>query len=153
MNTKPLPIGDLLQNNPLIQQMMKQRQHDVALLATVRELLPFAMQAHCLDVKRNDAHLTLYLDSPAWLTRLRFMAVDLASALAAHEIRVVTGRIRLSAHLTRENRSATRSAPRLTATAAAHLRDAAAAENDPELRALFMQLASRHVAPPATSAD
>ncbi|PQJ95507.1 DciA family protein [Chromatium okenii] len=153
MNTKASPIGDLLQKNPLVQQLIHQRQQDIALLAIVREQLPSAMQIHCVDVKRNGTHLTLYLDSPAWLTRLRFMAIDLAAALTAHEIRMVTGRICLNTHLATGTRSVTRSAPRITATAAAHLREAAAAETDPELSALFMRLASRHVADSTTSAD
>ncbi|MBK1693657.1 hypothetical protein CKO09_02725 [Chromatium weissei] len=153
MNTQASPIGDLLQKNPLIQQVIKQRQRDVAFLATVRELLPFAMQLHCVDVKQQGTHLTLYLDSPAWLTRLRFMAVDLAAALAEHGIRVVTGRIRLNTPLVAETRALTRSAPRITATAATHLRAAAEIETDAELRALFMRLASHHVAAFATSAD
>ncbi len=141
MNAKP--VGALLSNHPLLQTLLQQRQHDAELLAVVRAQLPPAMRAHCLDVRRHEQRLTLCLDSPAWLTRLRFMATDLVAALASYQINEIQGRIQL-APPPAPSASPLRSP--LSATAAAHLRSAAAATADPDLQHLFLQLARHHTA-------
>ncbi len=150
MNAKPQRIGALLSNHPLLQTLLQQRQHDAELLAVVRAQLPPAMRAHCLDVRRHEQCLTVYLDSPAWLTRLRFMATDLAAALASHQINAVQGRIQLAAPPPPAPSASPPRSP-LSATAAAHLRSAAAATADPDLQRLFLQLARHHTASDAES--
>jgi hypothetical protein len=146
MNAKPQRIGDVLRNTPLLQNLLQQRQHEAELLEVVRAQLPLGMQAHCLDVRRRERCLTVFLDAPAWLTRLRFVAADLAAALTAYQIDEVRGRIQLVTPVPPDPLPILPPPAPLSAAAAAHLRAAAAATDDLEIQALFLLLARHHTA-------
>ncbi len=58
--------------------MSRQQQR---LLDQVRSLLPQPLAEHCLHARIQDRRLILHVDSPAWHSRLRFLAPQLLHGL------------------------------------------------------------------------
>lgn len=138
-------IRDLLRNHRALGDLLEQRQREFGLLSSVRAQLPDSMRKHCLDVGLDETRLTLYLDSPAWATRARFLAGDLVAALGERGIHEVCVQVRLAG--TSEPVMPQAAGPtrrRLTAGAVAHLLDAADHLQDPGLQDVFRRFAQRH---------
>ena len=144
MRTPLAHIRDLLRNHRTLGELLEQRQRELDLLLAVRANLPECMQEHCLDVGLDEARLTLYLDSPAWATRARFLAGDLAAALGERGIGEVRIQVRLGEVSAPVAPPAAGPARHLTAGAVAHLLDAADHLQDPDLRETFRRFAQRH---------
>ena len=137
-------IRDLLRNHRALGDLLEQRQRECGLLSAVRARLPESMRKHCLDVGLDETRLTLYLDSPAWATRARFLAGDLVAALGERGIHEVCVQVRPGDAGEPVAPLATGSKRGLTAGAVAHLLDAADHLQDPGLREVFRRFAQRH---------
>jgi hypothetical protein len=143
-------IRALLHTNRLIRKHLEQRDRDLALLGCVLDQLPDPLRSHCCDVTLADGVLTLYLDSPAWATRARFLADGLPRSLGRDDIVKVSTRIRIADvpdHASHPRGDALRRpvSRKLSAGVAAHLLAAADAMTDQHLGDALRRFAKRHV--------
>lgn len=153
-------VRELLQSNPLIRKHLERRDRELALLGLVLNRLPDPLRAHCRDATLAEGILTLVLDSPAWVTRARFLIEDLTRSLERYGVVKIATRVRIPA----EGGSAARhrdgpplesaaspsASNRLTSRAIAHLFAAADGMPDPLLAEVFRRFANHHA--PAASA-
>ncbi len=136
---------------PLIRGHLDQQGRDLALQDLVLARLPEPLRAHCRAVKLTDGVLTLFLDSPAWATRARFLVDQISGALARADINEIRTRVRLGGGpstkgLVRSNpRAATR--PGLSRETVEHLLRAADAMPDEALAKIFRRFAQHHAEP------
>jgi hypothetical protein len=65
------------------------------LLRLVRRHLPDQLATRCRQATLVAGELTLFVDSPVWIDRFRFLCRDLVSSLAAVSIEVETCRTRV----------------------------------------------------------
>ena len=146
MFTRFLSIRDLLRNNPAARELFDRREREAGLLEQVRSLLPEAMRAHCLDADITRNRLTIFLDSPAWATRARFLAQDITTSLKEWQISDMHVQVRLNGgEVFTPPPQAVIQAPRLTAGAVQHLLEAADQMHDPELSRVIRNFAQRHL--------
>jgi hypothetical protein len=146
-------IRALLHTNRLIRKHLEQRDRDLALLGRVLDELPDPLRSHCCDVTLAEGVLTLYMDSPAWATRARFLADGLPRSLRREDIVKVATRIRIAdvpdhASHPRGDAFGHPVSRKLSASVAAHLLSAADAMTDPQLGDAVRRFAKRHL--PAT---
>jgi hypothetical protein len=100
-----------------------------------------------LAALRNDCAI-LHAPSPAWAARARMEQGRILTALRALGVAVAAIRVRVSTEPAADLHAG-RSAP-MSPAAARRLRAAAASMTDPELRALFLELASSADTRPAS---
>ena len=109
-----------------------------ALLEAVAGLLPADVAAHCVAATLTGSELRLLVDSPAWATRLRYLARDLQRGLR-NRWRVETVTVGVE-----PIRGATAGRPirraRLSAAAATAIASAAAGIEDEGLRQALLRL-------------
>lgn len=155
-------VRDVMQSSPLIRRHIEKRERELALFDLVLSRLPKALRNHCRDACLAEGVLTLFLDSPAWLTRARFAIDDLAQALRSKGVEKVVTQVRIeSAGPARptprghqgEPESGRTVSHRLSDQTIAHLVEAADAMTDPALANQFRRLAQQHarLAGPARS--
>ncbi len=146
-------VRDVMQSNRLIQKHIKQRERESALYGLVLNRLPHALRNHCRDACLVDGVLTLFLDSPAWLTQARFRSDDLARSLQSEGVDKVVTQVRIestekarSMHLGDRGKAEMDQTVRnrLSDRTIAHLIAAAEAMPDPALANQFRRLAERH---------
>lgn len=65
------------------------------LLSTVQGAVPAALARHCRQVAVDAGRLTLFVDSPAWVDRLRFLSPQFVDALTTRGIAVHECRVRV----------------------------------------------------------
>lgn len=65
------------------------------LLSEIRGHLPVSMARHCHQASLRAGELTLFVDSPVWVDRLRFLCSELIASLVATGIEVETCRVRV----------------------------------------------------------
>lgn len=78
----PRHIRGHLQASAAISALLADLQRQEALLERVRAALPDPMAGHCVQATLEDGHLTLVVDSPVWVDRLRFLAPQLSVKLS-----------------------------------------------------------------------
>ena len=136
----PTPVNSVLRQH--LQTLPgAARLHDRA-TDLVRSALPADLADHCRGAVVSADEVTLYVDSPAWATRLRYLAPSLLLQLAAADIGVRHCRIRVlpSGDRTEVVRPPSPPLPVTAATAAAI--DSAAATAEPsDLAAALRRLA------------
>lgn len=147
-------VRELLQSNRLIRRHLEHRDRELALLGMVLSRLPDPLRAHCRDAVLADGVLTLFLDSPAWVTRARFLIEDLTRALEREGVAKVITQVRVRAQddgmdtLGAKPRGAVEGQPiggnRLTDRTRAHLLGAADGMSDPVLAEIFRRFAKNH---------
>ncbi len=111
-----------------------------ALDRALRQTLPSPLREQVRFANLRNDRLVFLASSPAWASRLRLMQTQIlatASAIGTHANSVT---VKVAPQPPVET-PPDRSKP-LSPTAAAHLRAAAASLTDPELRALYLELAS-----------
>jgi len=64
-------------------------------LGAVRGKLPDDLAGHCRQAALVGDELTLFVDSPVWVDRFRFLGAELIDALAASGIQVARYRVRV----------------------------------------------------------
>ena len=111
-----------------------------ALDRALRQTLPSPLREQVRFANLRNDRLVFLASSPAWASRLRLMQTQIlatASAIGTHASSVTVKVAPQPPVATQPDRSKP-----LSPTAAAHLRAAAASLTDPELRALYLELAS-----------
>ena len=93
--TKPLHISKLIGSSNALEQLVSSARHNDQLLVSVRSRLPDPLGDHCVGALLSNQNLTLFVDSPTWTTRLRFLAEELKQQLAPlniffHQLKVKT---------------------------------------------------------------
>lgn len=144
MSAKLSHISNLLRNNKSARELLERRQREVELLAQVRDRLPESMRSHCLDVGIAGHRLTVFLDSPAWLTRARFLTDEIAASLKEQQITEARIQVRLDCDDATSSRQRALSPLGLTADTVQHLLEAADNMQDPELSRVLKKFATRH---------
>jgi hypothetical protein len=147
-------IRELLQSNRLIRGHLEQRDRELALFGMALGRLPDALRRHCRDAMFSEGVLTLFVDSPAWATRARFVIDELTRSLRSEGVvKVVTQvRVESSEVSVPKPNSRAKGGPgknrnidgRLSNRAVAHILEAAEAMSDPMLADVFRRLADRH---------
>lgn len=117
----------------LIQTRIEQARDD-----RLRAALPQPLRSHCSEARLEDGQLTLWVDSPAWATRARFLQPQLPPA-GEESIARLRIRVRPPSVMARLETGIARR--RLSATAGAHLRAAAGGFEDLRLAAALRRLA------------
>lgn len=142
MTERPTPISRLLANpsSGLSRLLLRLDVHQ-RLLRQVQESLPHSLSGHCLAVTLRDARLTVFADSSAWSTRLRYhipivqekLAQDHGPSISEIKLRVLPR--------SQPPISTGHPAQRLSQQSAQVIRTTAANTDDPELRAALFRLA------------
>jgi hypothetical protein len=155
-------VRELLQSNRLIRKHLEHRDRELALLGMVLSRLPDPLRAHCRDVALAEGVLTLFLDSPAWVTRVRFLIEDLTRSLEREGIVKIATQVRIRAEgnaaagdragSLQESEAPPSGSSRLSGRAIAHLLGAADGMSDAMLAEVFRRFAHHHSAPAARTA-
>ncbi|MFB1485572.1 MULTISPECIES: DciA family protein [unclassified Thiocapsa] len=147
-------VRELLQSNRLIRKHLEHRDRELALLGMVLSRLPDPLRAHCRDAVLADGVLTLFFDSPAWVTRARFLIEDLSRSLERDGVVKVATQVRIRTE--RDTKTGQPAEPaqgpavppsggsRLSRRAIAHLLAAADGMPDPTLAEVFRRFANHH---------
>jgi len=136
------PLDRIMRGSGPLEHLRRSARLQQALLERVRTSLPDALAGHCVAAVLQGDRLTLFADSPAWGSRLRFMAPRVAGALRGEGPTVRTVKVRvLPASAPPPPRS--RPPARLSASSARILDQVAGDISDPGLRAALERLARR----------
>jgi hypothetical protein len=154
-------VRELLQSNRLIRRHLEHRDRELALLGIVLGRLPDPLRAHCRDAALTEGVLTLFLDSPAWATRARFLVEDLTRSLGREGVVKVATQVRVRdeprAEPRDDRRGGAQSRPhpgtRLTDGAIAHILGAAEGMPDPLLADIFRRFAQHHTPTAGAESD
>jgi len=121
------------------------------LLAMIRAAVPAALAAHCRQAGLDAGRLTLLVDSPVWVDRLRFLSPQFVDALTAAGVVVDECRVRAAPGndpIAGDAPGQTGPAP--SAVGRACLEQAAAGLGDSELGRSLLRLALSCGQPPAS---
>lgn len=141
-------IREHLRRHGVARDMLERSHREQAMASRLRALLPETLDAHCLDARIADGRLTLFLDSPAWLTRARFQTDAILTALTAFEIQEVKFQVRLNDRHEFSEPSSVTPSRRLSEAVVEHLLEAAEHQSDPGLSQALGNLARRHARQP-----
>lgn len=138
-------INKLIKRNSAftnLSQTITEQQH---LLEYIRALLPKSIAPHCLAAVRNRSTLTLFVDSPAWSSRLRYLTAELLRSLNNNDPKIDRIKIRIMPHAvdSKTNRPK-RHIKALPKEEAKQLQNVAESIEDDELSAALRRLA-QHV--------
>ena len=111
-----------------------------ALDRALRQTLPSPLREQVRFAQRRDDRLVFLATSPAWASRLRLRQAQILAT--AHAIGVSAGSITVKVVPLPPATEAPEQSKPLSAAAGLHLKAAATSIPDPELRALFLELAS-----------
>lgn len=94
-------IRQLMRRDASLKAIADEAKAQQTLLDELRECLPAELAEHCSAARLRDRRLVISMDSPAWATRLRYLAPQLLeslrplhSALATIEVKVAVARLR-----------------------------------------------------------
>ncbi|MEJ2593485.1 MAG: DciA family protein [Candidatus Thiodiazotropha sp.] len=121
------------------QRLSRQR----ALLDQVRGLLPSPLSTQLQAAVLEARTLSLFVDSPVWASRLRYLAPELMRKLKQQDLIVDQVRTRIVPESRRSNATRGRQRLQLSAQSAEQLRQTAVALTDEPLREAMLRL-SRH---------
>ncbi|MCW8907457.1 MAG: DUF721 domain-containing protein [Sedimenticola sp.] len=82
MSKHPRLIADFFRANQTFRDLLKKSAEQALLLQLVRRLVPPPLDTHCVAAVKKGNQLLIYVDSPAWASRLRFTVRQLSAKLA-----------------------------------------------------------------------
>lgn len=82
MAPRPKSVRHLLRDKPTLQRLGRELKAQKALLIDLQQCLPADLANHCASAHIRDNTLVVHTDSPAWATRLRYLAPQLIKAVA-----------------------------------------------------------------------
>jgi hypothetical protein len=134
----------LLKSSAVLQQIGKRLEEHESLLERVRQQLPSDLASHCRAAVPDGDRLTLYVDSPAWASRLRYLVPELESRLRSGRRAVRQVRVRVLAVATDALPNLPeRKAKRLSEENRRMVLKVAEGLSEPSLRAALRRLAAR----------
>jgi hypothetical protein len=142
MGPRPKSLRAVLDANNDVAALLRQAKEQQRLTARLREMLPPDLAGRLHSARLRGACLVLFAESPAWASRLRFAAPRLQAMLPgvrATRIKTLPPEEEVGRRKTSRHPAVTPLGPQ----AADHLRTAAAAVSDPELRLALEHLAAR----------
>lgn len=95
MSKSPECVRNLIQSAPGLYRLVKQVEEHHWLLSQVQNVLPGTLAAHCRAAIWSEDRLTLYADSSAWASRLRYTVPELREWLAPRIPAIREIRVRL----------------------------------------------------------
>lgn len=131
-----------LRRSDAVAALLEEIERRERLLSTIRAAVPNALAQHCRQAALDAGRLTLFVDSPTWVDRLRFLSTQFVDALTASGVEVNTCRVRVTPD-SGTNTAASPAAGARTASPAARacLEQAADALGDTELARSLRRLA------------
>lgn len=81
MSHKPPSVGNLIHRSMSLRALADEAGVQQTLLSELRRHLPDMLAGHCSAARLRDQQLIVSVDSPAWATRLRFVAPQLLDSL------------------------------------------------------------------------
>lgn len=88
-------IRGLLGQSDAVSALLQEIRRREEALALVRRQLPPAMAAHCRQATVESGRLVLFVDSPVWVDRLRFVSPQFTDALREQGVEVTDCRVRV----------------------------------------------------------
>jgi hypothetical protein len=88
-------VRRLLQDKPTLQRLDQELKAQKTLLTDLRQCLPTELADHCASAHIRENTLVVHTDSPAWATRLRYLAPQLVIAVAGEYPAVQSVSVRL----------------------------------------------------------
>jgi len=144
MQIKMKSLGELFGSRESIKTLNKKLAQHAALLARIRLLLPEPLGDHCIGAVPHETRLVLFVDSPAWASRFRYLGRDLREKLKAEGVALESIRIKV---FLPQSAPAERHHPAepltLSKESAAMIRSTAECTESTELREALLRL-SRH---------
>lgn len=138
------PSRDLLATGSAVTALVRQAHESMRYAALLRAIIDAPSAAHLVGVRLQDTNLTVLMDSPIWVARLRYRVPDLLRAWrgdprlpALDEIRVRVA----TPPVAPPGRRAPPSGPGPAATEL--LRQLGESTPDPQLRSIFARLSRR----------
>jgi len=142
MLREPRSVKTLLQCSAGLRQLGHRLAEQQSLLERIRRQLPSDLAKHCLAAIGDADQLTLYTDSPAWASRLRYLGPELTSQLRVDRRTIRKIRVRVLAISPRELPGPpARKARRLSEENRRMLLEVADGFPEPGLRAALRRLA------------
>jgi hypothetical protein len=155
MPDKAHHVRRYLRGTDSIAALLHELQQRDELLQRVRGAIPEALRAHCKQASLRDGRLTLSVDSPAWVSRLKLLAPELINVLRKTDLVISDCRVRALPEATLGRSGGREAATFSSLVAADNLLQAADAIADLELAASLRRLAgslSKETLPGDTSA-
>jgi len=121
--------------------LARQASEREALDRALRQTLPTPLREQVQFADLRNDRLVFLATSPAWASRLRLMQTQLLAIARALGTRAGSVTVKVAPRSLPATTTPQRSRP-LSAAAAKHLKATAASVKDPQMRALFLQLAS-----------
>ena len=141
MPDKARHVRRYLRGTDAVAALLNELQQREELLQRVRGAIPEALRAHCKQASLRDGRLNLSADSPAWVSRLKFLAPQLIQELHKTGLVITDCRVRALPEATLA-RAEGREAATFSALAATdNLLQAADTIAHPELAASLRRLA------------
>jgi hypothetical protein len=142
MSEKARHINNFLRRNRAAAGLLEGVDRDARLLEAVRCALAPVLQPHCLHAALEGGRLSLVTDGPVWASRLRFATPELLAGLRGQGLVADEARVRVAPARGPALRTAAKGAHlALSRGTIAHLREAAAEMEDPDLAAALLRLA------------
>ncbi len=88
-------VRHLLQDKPTLQRLDRELKAQKSLLIDLRQCLSTDLAEHCASAHIRENTLVIHADSPAWATRLRYLAPQLVKAVAGEYPAVQAVSVRL----------------------------------------------------------
>ena len=138
MAHSPKSVRQLLKGKPTLKRLELEISAQKALLEQIRAMLPGDLASHCVAARLREQRVVVYADSPAWATRLRFLAPQLPGLLRAVHPAVREVRVRMLIH--RAPPTPIRRRARQSDEGAFIIQQSAVNTSDPDLRAALLRL-------------
>jgi hypothetical protein len=138
------PLSKIVSSTKPLSRLITQLSTQKALLNQIRPLLPSPLDTQLKAVFLHQGNLTLFVSSPVWASRLRYLLPQLQKQLNKRDI--LLNKVRVSILLnesTNPAKTIKSDPPMLSQSAAQQIRETAKTITDPSLRAALERL-SRH---------
>jgi len=138
----PNSLTGVLKSSGIARDLLSQAQDMQRLLPRVRKHLPSPLESHCRAALVKKRQLILFVDSPAWASRLRYYSRNLRSLLLREGMRVDRVSVRVMISEAPHQHIRRRAAKRLSTDNASLIRQTAEGIGDEGLSAALRRLGS-----------
>jgi len=137
----PTSLTGVLKSSGTVRDLLSQAQDMQRLLTRVRKHLPSPLESHCLAALIKKRQLILFVDSPAWASRLRYYSRNLKSLLLREGMRVERVSVRVMISDAPQQHKG-KAAKKLSTENASLIRQTAEGIGDEDLSAALKRLGS-----------